>query len=1021
MKVVVTRFSFACLAILSTFYSAVVHTADVYVHVFFQETAVQRVEITLDEEYVGETDKRGSYEFYVGDGDHTLGLSHNGILIREIEFSADDGDEIEIKVSFDRNSGNTDVDVQSFPRGAKSNATGFLTGIVRSSDGDVLQGAVLNVPGADLSTVSDAQGAYVLELRRGAYRIEVTHPDYQPSELQSMRVFAGIGVQAMITLYRDELGISRPDIGLPDLEEVVILGTFNPNQSAVDLERFATTVTDALDITQLERFGDSDVAAALGRIVGVSVADDKYANVRGLDGRYISSSLNGLLMPSTDPLRRDVQLDLFPSNILGGIEIQKTYTADQLGSTTGGSVKMTTRGLPDERVFKLSASSSYRQNVTGDRVASYRSSRTDGLGFDSDLRALSQDVLTATNGGRDLTICDPELDPRCTSPIQAAALALTFEDDYNVSRKRANPDVSASVSYGDRIELESMDFAYYAAASYSHSTGDRGIAVLDDPLDEVGTYVRAKENTGVNAYLVTGFEFREADEILSKTMLLRNTDDVTRQDDVIDLEDVAIQSVILEFVERQFFSQQLSGKHDIVLLDDVSKLEWRLGYSQSRRDEPDRRQYQYRSSTFSPSGLERRWSELEEESIDIGFDYRLPLTVSEQVSLDLKLGGLWSERTRDVSLYRFGVRPGSTNSAIDTGIDQNLEDVLSYVNFVRDRWRLNTLTTDTDSYTSDEELQALYVAGTFELGSQWTLDAGIRWEDFSQELRYPNEPVSSNSLQSDELLPALNATFRINDRWQLRAGFSQTVSYPGLIERAQSLVFDPATDDPIFGNPELRVSNIDNFDLRGEYYFSDEESISLAVFFKDISDPVERQVPDASGSAAAGITFRNAQKAELLGVEIDAYKNVLDMESSLLFVAGNLSWIDSKVSLDDDSLRLEGAAAQGRELQGQSPWLANLQVGYDHFETAQKVTLLVNYFDDRIFRIARGANRQPEIEKGRVLVDFSYEKLIGESLSIRAQVKNLFNEKVEFEQNNRIIESYDEGTSLSLKIEYEFL
>src|SRR5690606_9928416 len=100
-------------------------------------------------------------------------------------------------------------------------------------------------------------------------------------------------------------------------------------------------------------------AGALKRVAGVDVNDGKYAVVRGLDGRYISSTLNGDLMPTTDPLRRDVQLDLFPANILGSIQIQKSYTADMPGDTTGGSIGMATRNAPDERVHQISLAAGY--------------------------------------------------------------------------------------------------------------------------------------------------------------------------------------------------------------------------------------------------------------------------------------------------------------------------------------------------------------------------------------------------------------------------------------------------------------------------------------------------------------------------------------------------------------------------------------------------------------------------------------------------------------------------------------
>jgi outer membrane receptor protein involved in Fe transport len=995
-------------------------SADAFLHVFFKDTPLQGVEVQLDNQTIGKTDNRGAISSYVEGGAHSVKLTRDGKLISSINFENAEEEEIEISIAFNSDSDKPVVTVRKFAPDVKATATGFVTGRVTDLDGGPLAGAVINVLGADQQVTTDANGTYSIELPRGVYTLEVNKKGYSSANVTNLRIVADLGVSAAVRLVQQQA--SGGTIELPStLEEVVVLGSFNPTENAADIERYATSVTDAIDIAQLARYGDSDVAAALTRIVGVSVTDDKYANVRGLDGRYVSSTLNGLLMPSTDPLRRDVQLDLFPSNILGGIEIQKTFSAELLGSTTGGSVKIKTRGLPDEFTHKVSGSIGFNGDFTGDNVSSYRGGSADHFGFDDGLRQLPYDVVAATNGAQNLTVCDPAVDPvRCTSPLDAARMGVQFEDDYSVRQKEAMPDVSLSWSYGDLVELGEGDFGYYAALSYKRSTGDRGEATLTDPLDLQGTYTRTKENTNLNAYFVTGYEFGQADEILSKTILLRNTDDVTRQGRGVDNEDSEVSSTILEWVERQFFSQQFSGSHDFEFGDNPHTLEWRTGFSNTKREEPDRRQYTYLNGQLATSAFERRWSDLDEDSIDVAVDYLMPFEFDNGITLDLKVGALWSDKSRDVELYRFGVRPGDNFEAGMLAESTPLESALTYHNFILDRVRLGVNTTATDSYTADEETQAAYIATTTEL-EDWTFTLGARWEDFTQSLAYPNEPnTQSSELASDEILPSLGFTYRVTDEIQLRGGFSQTVSYPGLIERSESLSYDPQTDDPIFGNPDLKVSSIDNYDLRAEYYFSDDESISVALFRKEIDQPIERAVPDGSGSAANGITFRNAQAATLDGVEIDAYKNLIDADDYLLFVSGNISYIKSEVELDGDSIRLEGTDDIGRELQGQSPWLANLQFGFDHYETEQKVTLLVNFFDDRIYRVTRGVNNTPEYEKGRVLVDLNYEKLFGESLTFQAQIKNLLNEKVQYEMNDRVIESYEEGTSLSLKLEYQF-
>ncbi|GAB3271157.1 TonB-dependent receptor domain-containing protein [Parahaliea aestuarii] len=994
-----------------------------YLQLFLDEAPLRGVQATLDGVPLGSTDNRGSTEAELEGGKHTLSLSDDDITF-PVEFEATADEDVEISVVFTSAEGDEPrVEVRKFRQGDAS-ADGYVTGVISNTADAPIAGATVLVAGAGVSAVTNEQGIYQIDVPRGEYDLKVSHPDYKAATVSGVRVLADLGVTAQIKLYADS---ANDTVQLPStaLEEVVVMGVFNPVDDAATMERYATSITNAIDITQLERFGDSDVASALNRVVGVAVTDSKYATVRGLDGRYISSTLNGLLMPSTDPQRRDVQLDLFPTNILGGIEIQKSYSPDQLATTTGGSIKINTRGLPDERVFKVGVSGGYNFDVTGDKIVSYRGSNDDWLGFDSGLRDLPNNVVRATDGGSSLTICDPAIDPvRCTSPLDAAQYGVEFQDDYNIREKSAVPDGGLSISYGDRYALEGGEIGFYAAGDYGYKTSDRGTAKLNNPLDVTGTYQRAEETITLNGYFVAGYEYGAADEILSKTILLRNSEDTTRYESGVDLfEDTQVDQAILQWVERQFFSQEFTGHNEFAFGDNPHKLDWRLAYSRTDRNEPDRRQYTYFNGNLSTSAFERRWSDLEEESNDISVDYTIPLDWNNSVSTEFKVGLLWSDKDRVVEQYRFGIRLGDDGDDLDLGIDQDLEkDILPYYNFALDKVRLQANTADTDSYDSQEEIQAYYLTTNTDFGDQWSLLLGARVEDFTQNLVYPNEDGGTgNELNYDDVYPAMNLTWRPTDDIQLRAGFSETVSYPGLIERSESLSFDPTTDDPIFGNPDLQVSTIENYDLRAEYYFSEDESVSLAFFRKDIDQPIERALPDASGSAANGITFRNQEAATLNGIELDANMNLMDEANYLLFVAGNVSYIDSEVDLSQDSIRLEGAGADGRQLQGQSEWLGNLQLGFDHYPTEQKVTLLVNYFDDRIFRIARGANTGPQIEDGRVLIDIAYEKMFSESLTLELQVKNLLNEKVDYSQNQQVIESYQTGTIFGASITYQFL
>ena len=363
------------------------------------------------------------------------------------------------------------------------------------------------------------------------------------------------------------------------------MGVFNPVEDSASVERYATSIVNAIDLAQLERFGDSDVASALNRVAGVAVTDSKYATVRGLDGRYISSTLNGLLMPSTDPQRRDVQLDLFPTAILGGIEIQKSYTPDQLATTTGGSIKIETKGLPDERVFEISGSMAYNTDFTGDDIIKYRGSEDDWLGFDSGLRDLPRDVVGATNGGRSLTICDPAIDPvRCTSELMRQGLVCSSRMTTTSPPRRHYLMLLRPSCTVDRLSLDEGEWGYYAALSYDRRTSDRGNAELSNPLETTGSYMRARETTALTGYLVAGYEFGAADEILSKPpYCVAQMTPRGRKKALRNAREITINSGILEWVERRvYFSIFLPATTNFDFGDNAHSFDWRASYSPHR-------------------------------------------------------------------------------------------------------------------------------------------------------------------------------------------------------------------------------------------------------------------------------------------------------------------------------------------------------------------------------------------------------------------------------------------------------
>lgn len=971
--------------------------ADLLVNTFLQSRPFKGVELELNGKLVGETGALGEAKATLDAGRHELRLLKNGIPLADYAFDLAAGENAELSITFTNFDTAPDFALETYAEGegADANATGTIGGDVMTADGQPIAGATVGVAEVASTTLTNENGVFELVLPRGAYTLQISHPDYQPIERAGFRVVANVGLAASIKLYPVSDGSSTAVTASAD-EEVVVLGTYKPTENTADLEKFSVAITDAISIDELLRFGDGDVAASLKRLVGVSITGGRYAVVRGLDGRYISATLNGNLMPSTDPFRRDVQLDLFPSDILSGIEVQKTFSADLPGDTTGGNIKIKTRGIPDGYVNSLSVSLGFVTGVTGDDILSYEGGDTDFLGIDDGTREIPGALKAVTNG--------VQLD---ATPAENAALAVQLPNIWNVQMESAGPNFDIGYALGNVFERSSGVIGLYAAGAYGQSAGARQDAFIDDERS-VGSYEKSSLNRTLNGYFVAGYEANSGWSLLSRTMVLRDTEDEVTTFDGFDISlDFNVRETSLEWVERQFLAQQFEGEH--LIFGGAHTLNWRAGVSQTDRYSPDRRSYRYEEGRFTFSSLERSYSDLTEDGLDLGVDYTIPFTVNATVGGNIKGGILANSRERDVELIRIGLAA----PASEVGFDQDLESILAPENFENGNLRLAPRSDFTDSYTAEQEAIAGYLTVEANIGERWTTVVGVRQDNFSLDLAYPNAIISPNSgYDSDELLPSLALIYRPNEAWQLRAGYSATVSRPNVTEVSESRFYDE--DDRLFtGCPTCGPSNIDNFDLRAEYYFGASDSVSVAVFTKEIDDPLEV----ALSLSPSILTFRSGETATVSGVEIDVNKTIVLSDDLGLSIGGNLAFIDSEVTLSPQGQALEGA--EKRELQGQSPFLFNTQIGLDHYPTRQKLTLLANYFDDRIDRVGRG-DFPSTFEAGRISLNANYEKAFGERSKVKVRAKNLLDESTEYTQGGRVVESYKDGVEFSLGYSVDF-
>ncbi|PHR95705.1 MAG: TonB-dependent receptor [Oceanobacter sp.] len=947
-------------------------------------------------------DAQGFTRFELDAGSYSAELSQYGTFIGEAEFS------------IDSQSDTSDVFVEilggeAIAEEVSSDTTnGVISGQLSSREtGGSVSGARVSVVGTDIGAMTNDDGSFSFELPRGEYEITIAHPSYERKTLSGVYAIPGVPVSIS-----PEVGMSGSGV----IEEVVAVGTYIPD-SATSQERDSSAVLDSIGAEQMSQFGDSSAASALKRVAGVSVVGGQFAVVRGLQGRYISSTLNGGLMPSTDPMKRDVPLDLFPASVLGSISIQKSFTPNLPGDTTGGVIMMATKDLPDGPTQKISATLGMNTRTTGSDVAYYDGGSTDFLGIDDGGRDIPASILNVSEDGQtkvlyvensDQGFCN-DFGLNCVFPEKSINIAKDFDHNYKISDASARPEIGFSYLKGNLIATSYGDIGYYGAIQYKDKWTARHDAEIND-FGVVGSYERTKRSIDTTGYFVVGFE-DEKMVLNSKTILLRKTDNTVKvANERDDDEGIEEDRITLQWVERQFLAQHFLGEY---YFDTNNWIDWRINLGQSRRDEPDRRSYAYRNDLFISSDSERRYSELVENSLDLGLDYTHEYMLNSTTLMTFKIGAMASEKDREVNLVRTEIEviPGA-------GVDLTLpvEDITSDENIQSGSVRMQTKTTNTDSYTATDSINALYTSLGIDFGSIQFM-GGVRSENSEQILSYPNDDESvDNVLESSNLMPMLSGTFRATEDLQFRAAISQTISRPGITERSESRQYDPETDEEIIGAPDLEISTIDNLDVRAEYYFSESESISLAWFNKLITAPIERTIPDGSGSAANGVTFRNEDSATISGLELDFSKDLISIRDVVFSSSGNISLIDAEVVLSEGSARFEGQDT--RRLQGQSEVLGNFRFGLEDELSGQSLNILVNHSGDRIAAASRSS--APEFEEARTVIDLVYRWDTGDYLEVKAKLGNLTDSPVEYTRDNKITEKYFEGTNFNLSLSYEF-
>lgn len=914
------------------------------------------------------------------------------------------------------------------PAGALEDGLGQLRGLIEA-EGKPLAGAKLLV-GAEL-VVTGEDGRFAVPLPPGDAEVIVVAPGYGSRTLGGVDVVAGRSTTIRVGLL--------PSDAVESLD-VIEVRSAKVDRNTIDLleeRQEATSVTDFIGTEQMQRTGDSNAALAIRRVTGVTVIGGRYVYIRGLGDRYALTTLNGSTLPSPEPEKRTVPLDLFPAAILDGIVVQKTPSADKPAEFGGGIVQIRTRPVPTTREATITLQLGYRSGQTFSKQLLGDRGPTDFLGVDGGFRKLPDEIASANNGpisGKGL------FTEGGYTPEEIEVFGEAIPNRWSLRSRMILPDMTLRAYYGDAVKIgRGPRFGFRTGFNFSNQwtvenafRDTYGVDGTELVLQKHSEYVRPVNRINLGGVLAMGLSWDDEQVIESNTLLNRvseySTTDLYGDDPSGDAGDEHRQQS--SWLEQQLIFEQLRGHH-LLSRDRGVTLDWRYAFSRATRLEPDRRQTTQSKTGDTYSILQNiNWNEvawlgLTDVNHDAGLDLTVPLL--EDVGThpgEVKLGLMTVQKERSSSARRFGYAVRGT-SGIDLTAD--VGELLVPENIGDDGDGSAWFSLDEESSTSDDyqARQAYYAAygmADLPVSRRFRVMAGARMEASDQavstfELFNPSLVPVEARLQTVDVLPSALLSWGLGpkdnpDKMIVRLGYGRTVSRPEFRELSDVPYTDFRTNTLFFGNPNLKRARIDNLDLRWEWYPDQGYSVSVAAFYKHMDDPIEAVASPAATSNLAS-TFANADSATNVGGELEFRTNLDWMHPKLkdVYVAGNASWIYSRVTVPEGG----NDTSDVRPLQGQSPWVVNAQLGYDNPELAEgvNIALIYNVFGPRILDVGQaGIPDTYELPVHRL--DLVGTIGVGEGWQLQVRGTNLLDSKVQQRTGDVISYGFKEGVGLYL-------
>lgn len=889
-----------------------------------------------------------------------------------------------------------------------------------------LTGAAILVEGTTTGTTADIDGQFELKLPAGSYNLVISYVSYNTQRIANVNVTAGNTTVLNVEL--EEASLELQSV------QVVATAKTDTDLSLLRNVRSALQVVSGISSQQIGRTLDRDASEVVKRIPGVTIQDNRFIVVRGLNQRYNNVWLNNAATPSSETDVRAFSFDAIPSNMIDNLLIYKTGSAENTAEATGGFIKISTKNIPDNDFLNIEYGIGFNDATTFQQAYFLPSHPVDWLGMGHLARDLPSDFPSNL---ADLRIAERD------------AQALRLSTHWVARPITALPSQKFSVAHGKRWILNGGNrLGTITSFNYNqgYSTRDNMLNYSYERYDaenQVPIFFNKLEtdifSRDVRIGLMHNWAFQNTQGTRIEFKNLFNQIGIDKTAEAIGWNNYRMsnfQYFSNQYSARTTYSGQLSGNHNLQN-SDYHKLDWNLGFAYANRIEPDRQNWSKKEVTDgefqfvlpdvpSINELGRLYMTNHEFVYTAAVNWEKRFRISDYQTT-LKAGAYEEIKTRNFSERSITYR-NAYGSLSTAEINQmNFETLFTQPHLGAGRViSLDEQTNVANNYDAQNFLTAAYATFTLPIGA-FNINAGIRAEYnrlMLQGFYNASAPVRVDNPEFD-LFPSLNTSFNLNPKSLLRLAFSRSINRPEFREVAPLTYYDFTEKNSVVGNPELQAASIYNLDLRYEFYPSPTETFTVAAFFKRFNNPIEM----VSIGAGSFFSFDNALSATNYGLEMELKKSLQFLGLKHFSVNMNASLIHSMVQFAD----LE--SERNRPLQGQSPYVFNTGIYYQNDQAGISSNLMYHVMGRRIMvaaQLNQGVVEIPDIfELPRHVIDWSFSKKLGKSLELKLGIKDILAQKHHTQQtfvvekNNEIQEVtltnklFNTGRTFSLGINWK--